>query len=104
MSIDEQVMPRESTSHWPREPEWLQRADDRAAAPAEARGSRRSEAVIDHDELRRAAIAHADDDAPRHAYGWGLVDIETVIERPIALDAQVMARRAGPTRPDRRGP
>ena len=100
MSIDEQVMPRESTSHWPREPEWLQRADDRAAA----RGSRRPEAVIDHDELRRAAIALPDDDAPRHAYGWGLVDIEAVIERPIALDAQVMARRGGPTRPDRRGP
>jgi uncharacterized protein (TIGR02996 family) len=30
-------------------------------------------------------------------YGWGMLDIEAVIERPIALDAQAMARRGAPS-------
>jgi hypothetical protein len=30
---------------------------------------------------------------PEEHYGWGLIDVEAVVERPIALDAQVMARR-----------
>jgi hypothetical protein len=37
MSIEEQGMPRESEWRWPREPDWLQSARDRAAAMAEER-------------------------------------------------------------------
>jgi len=42
---------------------------------------------------------------PEEHYGWGLIDIEAVIERPIALDMQVMKRRGDrSSRPDRRWP
>jgi uncharacterized protein (TIGR02996 family) len=43
---------------------------------------------------------------PEDHYGWGLIDIEAIVERPIALDAQVMAcRGAGlSTLPRRRQP
>lgn len=68
MSIEEQRMPRESEWRWPREPDWFQSAQDRAAALAEARVAGLPQAVIDNDDLRRAVIAHPNDDAPRHAY------------------------------------
>ena len=74
MSPGEQTTPREREWRWPREPEWLQSAQDRAAALAEARVSRLPEAVIENDELRRAAIAHPDDDAPRRAYAAWLTE------------------------------
>lgn len=57
MSPDEQTLLREREWPWPREPEWLQKAHDRAATLAEARVSRIPEATIDNDELRRAVIA-----------------------------------------------
>ncbi len=102
MSTDEQPTPRESEWRWPREPEWLQRAEDRAAVLAEARESRRPEAVIDHDELRRAAIARPDDDAPRHAYARWLAAQDDELAQRLGAFIAAQLRVAEAFRADRR--
>jgi uncharacterized protein (TIGR02996 family) len=102
MRSDEQAMPRESESHWPREPEWLQRAGDRAAALAEARRSRRPEAVLDQDELRRAVIARPDDDAPRHAYANWLAAQDDELAQRVGAFIAAQLRVTEAFRADRR--
>jgi len=56
---------QESQWRWPREPAFLQRAEDRA----EFRAIGLPDGVHDNPALRRAVIEHPDDDAPRRAYG-----------------------------------
>ena len=102
MSTDEHAMPREREWRWPREPEWLQTARDRAAALAEARVSRFPEAVIDNDELQRAAIERPDDDAPRRAYAAWLSAQDHEFARLLGAFIGAQLRVAEAFRADRR--
>jgi uncharacterized protein (TIGR02996 family) len=95
-------MPRRSESHWPREHEWLQRAGDRAEALAETRRSRRPEAVLDHDELRRAVIARPDDDAPRLAYARWLTAQHDELTQRVGAFIAAQLRVAEALRADHR--
>jgi uncharacterized protein (TIGR02996 family) len=60
--------PRTRQWRWPREPEWLQGLRDQTTAPVESQALGLPSAVIDNEDLRRAAIARPDDDRPRQAY------------------------------------
>ena len=102
MSSDEQATPQESAWRWPREPDWLQSARDRAAALAEARLAGLPEALVDNDGLRRAAIASPDDDAPRHAYAAWLAAQEHEFAQLLGAFIAAQLRVAEAFRADRR--
>jgi uncharacterized protein (TIGR02996 family) len=94
--------PRESEWRWPREPEWLQSAHDRAAALAEARVAGLPGAVRDNDELRRAVIARPDDDTPRHAYAAWMAAQEHEFAQLLGAFIAAQLRVAEAFRADRR--
>lgn len=92
----------ESQWRWPREPKWLQSVPDRAAVVANSRALGLPDAVIDNEELRRAAIDCADDDAPRQAYADWMASQDHEFAQLLGAFISAQLRVAQTFRADRR--